>query len=64
MIANFSEEELTLPKGTILGVAQEISENLVSGSDEEDADRGREQIFFLEAIKTCLRGLKSIQKRN
>ena len=26
MIANFSDEELTLTKGTILGVAQEISE--------------------------------------
>jgi len=29
IIANFNDEELTLPKGTILGVAQEISENLV-----------------------------------
>ena len=29
MIANFSNKELTLPKGTILAVAQEISENLV-----------------------------------
>jgi hypothetical protein len=29
MIANFIEEELTLPKGTILQVAQKISENLV-----------------------------------
>ena len=47
MIANFSDEELTLQKGTILGVAQEISENLVvSVSDEENADRGTEQIFF------------------
>jgi len=47
MIANFSDEELNLPKGTILGVAQEISENLVvSVSDEEDADRGTEQPFF------------------
>ena len=34
-------------KGTILGVAQEISENLVvSVSDEEHADRGTEQTFF------------------
>jgi len=61
MIANFSEEELTLTKGTILGVAQEISENLVvSVSDKEDADRGTEQTFFLEAIKRYLRGLRSI----
>jgi len=29
MIVNFSDEDLTLPKGMILGVAQEISENLV-----------------------------------
>jgi hypothetical protein len=28
MTANFSEEELTLPKGTILGVVQDISKNL------------------------------------
>ena len=61
MIANFSDEELTLPKGTILGVAQEISENLVvSVSNEEDADKGTEQTFFLETIKRYLRGLISI----
>jgi hypothetical protein len=29
MTANFSDKELTLPKGMILGVAQEISEKLV-----------------------------------
>jgi hypothetical protein len=61
MIAKFSEEELTLPKGTILGITQEISENLVvSVSDEEDADRGTEQTFFLEVIKKYLRGLRSM----
>jgi hypothetical protein len=47
MIANFSNKELTLPQGTIFGVAQEISENLVvSASDEENADGGTEQAFF------------------
>jgi hypothetical protein len=56
MNANFSEEELTLHKGTILGVGQEISED-TSLSDEEDADRGTEQTFFLEAIRKYLRGL-------
>ena len=40
MVVNFSKEELTLPKGTILGIAQSISENLVvSVSDEEKIDR-------------------------
>ena len=29
MLANFSDEELTVPKATILGVADEISESLV-----------------------------------
>jgi hypothetical protein len=29
MLANFSDEELTVPKATILGVAEEISESLV-----------------------------------
>ena len=62
MIANFSEEELTLPKGTVLGLAQEISENLVvSFSDQGNADRGTERhFFFLEAIKRYLRGLRSM----
>ena len=32
MIANFSKEELTLPKGRILEVAQEISENIVDSA--------------------------------
>ena len=29
MVVNFSKEELTLPKGTVQGLVQEISENLV-----------------------------------
>jgi hypothetical protein len=61
MIANFSDEELTLPKGTILGVAQEISENLVvSASDVENADRGTEKTFFLEVIKRYPRSLRNM----
>jgi hypothetical protein len=61
VIAKFSEEELTLPKGTILGVAQEISENLVvSVSEEENADRSTEQTFFLEEINRYLSGLRSM----
>jgi len=47
MITNFSDEELTLHKGTILGVAQEVSENLVvSIIYEDDTNRGTEQNFF------------------
>jgi hypothetical protein len=29
MLANFSHETLTLPKSTVLGVAEEVSEELV-----------------------------------
>jgi hypothetical protein len=61
MIANFSDEELTLPKGTILGAAQEVSGNLVvSVSYEDDADRGTEQTFFFWKQKSYLRVLRSI----
>jgi len=61
MVVNLSDEKQTLRKGTILGVAQEISENLVvSVSDEENADRGKEQTFFLEAIKRYLRGSRNM----
>jgi hypothetical protein len=34
MVVNFSEEELTVPKGTVLGIAQEMSESLVVPIDE------------------------------
>jgi len=61
MVVNFSKEELTLPKGTVLELAQEISENLVvSVSDEENADRGTEQTFFLGVIKKYLRSLRTM----
>ena len=47
MVVNFSKEELTLPKGTILGIAQGISENLVvSVIDDENVDRVQNSHFF------------------
>jgi hypothetical protein len=45
IVVNFSEEKLTLPKGTILGIAQGISENLVSVSVEESVGKCTEQTF-------------------
>ena len=36
MIANFSREELTIPKATVLGVAEEITEELVDQINAED----------------------------
>jgi hypothetical protein len=47
MVANCSEQALTIPKGMILGVAQEVSENLVFSTEvDESSDRGNKQAFF------------------
>jgi len=35
MIANFSKEQLTIPKATVLGVAEEITEELVDKINAE-----------------------------
>ena len=56
IIANFSDEELTLPKGKILGLAQEISENSVNY--EDDADRGTVQTFISGDNKNLPKGFK------
>jgi hypothetical protein len=59
MTANFSNEALTLPKGTTLGVAQETSENLVvSVSDEECTDEYAEQTFFSGSNKEVSKKFK------
>ena len=59
MVVNFSKEELTLPKGTILGIAQGISENLVVPvSDEENVDRGTEQSFFSGSTREVPKGFR------
>jgi hypothetical protein len=40
MVANFSDKQLTVPKGTVLGVAQEISESLeVPVDQKKSSDR-------------------------
>jgi len=36
MIANFVKEELTIPKATLLGVGEEITEKLVDKINAED----------------------------
>ena len=42
MLVNFSEETLTVPKHTILGIAQQVSEELIdkrNAESEPDSDR-------------------------
>jgi len=42
MLANFSEETLTVPKHTVLGILQQVSENLIDkihAESESDSDR-------------------------
>jgi len=36
MVANFSKEELAIPKATVLGVAEEITEELVNKINADD----------------------------
>jgi hypothetical protein len=36
MVSHFSEEALTIPKGMILGVAQEVTENLVFATERSE----------------------------
>jgi hypothetical protein len=60
IVANFSEEILTLPKGTVLGIAQEVSEILVvSVTDQENADEGTERTFFSGNNKELQKVLRS-----
>ena len=39
MVANFSKQELTIPKATVLGIAEEVAESVVdkinAGSDDD-----------------------------
>lgn len=42
MLANFSEETLTVPKHTVLGIAQQVSEELIdkiNAEGESDFDK-------------------------
>ena len=43
MLANFSSETLTVPKGTVLGLAEEVSEQVVNqiNSDPKVEPQGR-----------------------
>jgi hypothetical protein len=46
MVANFSEETITLQTGAVLGIAQDISENLFfPTSNDEDKYVERDHIF-------------------
>jgi hypothetical protein len=39
LLANFSDEELTVSKATQLGIAQEVSESLLVSLDEGESDK-------------------------
>jgi len=60
MLTNFSREKLTVPKATVLGVAEEVSADLVDKINAEkvlDADssknrRGNERTNYCESVIT------------
>jgi hypothetical protein len=58
MVVNFSEEPLTVQKVTVLGVAQEISENLVVPIDERDTVNSSNQVLFSGPGQRVTRKLK------
>jgi len=60
MIATFSDAELTLLKGRILGIAQKMSENLVVSAMRMTLIEVQNRFFFLETINSYLRVLRSI----
>jgi len=41
MLANFSQEELILPKATVLGLAEEVSETLIDQINTESSTRSQ-----------------------
>jgi len=53
MVANFSDEQLIIPKVTALGMAEEITEEIVDRNDPKDHpisdplnDRGKREMSF------------------
>jgi hypothetical protein len=53
MLANFSHEELTLPKATVLGLAEEVSESLVDQINTESPTRPQGKLGTKPCIKNC-----------
>jgi hypothetical protein len=52
VVASFSDDKLTVPKGTAVGVAQQILESLVVPVDQEkSSDKGSEQVMFSGAVQ-------------
>jgi hypothetical protein len=51
MVANFSQEALTVPKATVLGMAEEVSESLVdktnANSDSPTRPRRKKRMKLL-----------------
>jgi hypothetical protein len=49
MLANFSDEELSVTKATTLGIAQEVSENLlVTLKEQEEGNSNSEYLFGIQ----------------
>ena len=54
MLANFSQEELTLPKATVLGLAEEVSETLVDQINSESPTKPQGKTRNEALYKNCL----------
>jgi hypothetical protein len=59
MVVNFREEVLTVPKGTVLGIAQEMSESLVVPLDEGVSTvKNANRVLFSESSQKVTRKFK------
>jgi hypothetical protein len=54
MVANSSDEALTFPKATALGIAEEVFESLVDQINQIDESIGAEKTKRDEAVKKAL----------
>ena len=57
MVVNFSHEEVELPKGTVLGVAEEVSQNLVAAVNDglvSEAGRGTPKVKIDATFRSYL----------
>jgi hypothetical protein len=70
MITNFSDEALTVPKATVLGIAEDISEALVDkintdgqSSFEDSHSREKNKALFQKLLKGKLDHLPQHERR-
>jgi hypothetical protein len=73
MLTNFRRQTLTVPKATVLGVAQEVSEDLVGSKNEENVSdvsgpvkpprERKKKLLYEQLVQGKLEHLKPEERR-